>query len=67
MNKKQNYKWFVLIVLTIVYVFNFADRQILIILQEGIKRRFTIKRYPTGIVNWFGVCPTLHYSWYPHS
>ena len=37
MNNKGDYKWFILTMLTVVYVFNFADRQILVILQESIK------------------------------
>lgn len=54
MNKKQNYKWFVLIVLTIVYVFNFADRQILIILQEGIKEDLQLSDTQLGLLTGLG-------------
>ena len=35
--QSDNYKWFVLAILTVVYAFNFIDRQILVILQEPIK------------------------------
>ena len=35
--KDHRYRWLVLVVLTIVYTFNFIDRQILVILQEPIK------------------------------
>jgi len=35
--QKDRYKWYVLAILTIVYAFNFIDRQILVILQEPIK------------------------------
>ena len=31
------YRWTVLVMLTLVYTFNFIDRQILVILQEPIK------------------------------
>jgi len=34
-NRYLNY---VLVMLTLIYVFNFADRQILVILQESIKK-----------------------------
>ena len=54
MNKKQNSKWFVLIVLTIVYVFNFADRQILIILQEGIKEDLQLSDTQLGLLTGLG-------------
>ena len=54
MNKKQNYKWFVLIVLTIVYVFNFADRQILIILQEEIKEDLQLTDTQLGLLTGLG-------------
>lgn len=53
-NKKQNYKWFVLIVLTIVYVFNFADRQILIILQESIKEDLQLSDTQLGLLTGLG-------------
>ena len=35
--QSNNYKWFVLAILTVVYAFKFIDRQILVILQEPIK------------------------------
>ena len=54
MNKKQNYKWFVLIVLTIVYVFNFADRQILIILQEEVKEDLQLTDTQLGLLTGLG-------------
>ena len=34
--QSNNYKWFVLAIFTVVYAFNFIDRQILVILQEPI-------------------------------
>jgi hypothetical protein len=33
----RSYRRYVLFILTLVYVFNFVDRQILVILQEPIK------------------------------
>ena len=40
MNNSTNnsYRYFVLAMLTVVYVFNFIDRQLLVILQESIKK-----------------------------
>ena len=35
--QSNNYRWFVLAVLTAVYAFNFIDRQIMVILQEPMK------------------------------
>jgi len=35
--KNKSYKWVVLFMLTLVYMFNFIDRQILVILSEPIK------------------------------
>ena len=35
--KEVSYRWFVLVILTIVYTFNFIDGQILVILEEPIK------------------------------
>jgi len=35
--EKDSYKWYVLAMLTLMMVFNFMDRQILVILQEPIK------------------------------
>ena len=34
----NTYRNYVLVMLTLVYVFNFIDRQILVILQESIKK-----------------------------
>ena len=33
----RSYRRYVLFILTLVYIFNFVDRQILVILQEPIK------------------------------
>lgn len=52
MNDKQNanYKWFVLGVLTLVYTFNFIDRQILVILQEPIKAELGLSDTQLGLL-----------------
>ena len=44
------YKWFVLFVLTIVYMFNFIDRQVMIILQEDIKRDLLLSDTQLGLM-----------------
>jgi hypothetical protein len=36
-SESVRYRWTVLVMLTLVYTFNFIDRQILVILQEPIK------------------------------
>ena len=46
----MNNKWFVLAVLTFIYVFNFADRQILIILQESIKEDLQLSDTQLGLL-----------------
>ncbi|MCP9766402.1 MFS transporter [Lacihabitans sp. LS3-19] len=45
-----NYKWKVLLLLTIVYVFNFIDRQILVILQEPIKAELSLSDTQLGLL-----------------
>ena len=52
--KIMNNKWFVLIVLTFIYVFNFADRQILIILQESIKEDLQLSDTQLGLLTGLG-------------
>jgi len=51
--KKQvgpRYKWYVLTILTIVYTFNFIDRQILVILQEPIKAELGLSDTQLGLL-----------------
>ena len=51
--KKQDsssYKWYVLTILTIVYTFNFIDRQILVILQEPIKAELGLSDTQLGLL-----------------
>ena len=46
----ENYKKYVLLVLTGVYVFNFIDRQILVILQESIKADLGLSDTQLGLL-----------------
>ncbi|MGB0929995.1 MAG: spinster family MFS transporter [Chitinophagales bacterium] len=51
MNKESpNYKWYVLIVLTLVYMFNFIDRQVIVILQESIKADLELSDTQLGLM-----------------
>lgn len=47
------YKYFVLAMLTIVYIFNFLDRQILVILQESIKKDLDLSDTQLGLLSGF--------------
>lgn len=49
-NRYLNY---VLVMLTLVYVFNFADRQILVILQESIKEDLQLSDTELGLLSGF--------------
>jgi sugar phosphate permease len=51
--KSGNYKWFVLTILTVVYAFNFIDRQILVILQEPIKAELGLSDTQLGLLTGF--------------
>jgi predicted MFS family arabinose efflux permease len=46
----DRYKWVVLAVLTMVYVFNFIDRQVLVILQEPIKAELGLSDTQLGLL-----------------
>jgi len=48
--KNDGYKWYVLAILTIVYAFNFIDRQILVILQEPIKAELVLTDTQLGLL-----------------
>ena len=48
--KNSSYKWFVLAMLTMVYAFNFIDRQILVILQEPIKGELGLSDTQLGLL-----------------
>lgn len=45
-----SYKWYVLTMLTLVYVFNFIDRQILVILSEPIKAELNLEDWQLGLL-----------------
>jgi len=47
----QLYKNYVLLMLTLVYVFNFIDRQILVILQESIKQDLALSDTQLGLLS----------------
>ena len=47
------YRWFVLGMLTLVYTFNFIDRQILVILQEPIKAELGLSDAQLGLLTGF--------------
>jgi MFS family permease len=49
-NRYLNY---VLVMLTLIYVFNFADRQIIVILQESIKNEFQLSDTELGLLSGF--------------
>lgn len=46
----DRYKWIVLATLTMVYVFNFIDRQVLVILQEPIKAELGLSDTQLGLL-----------------
>src|ERR1700755_1673588 len=47
------YRNYVLAMLTLVYVFNFIDRQILVILQESIKKELHLSDTQLGMLSGF--------------
>lgn len=47
------YRNYVLVMLTIVYVFNFIDRQLLVILQESIKKELNLSDTQLGLLSGF--------------
>lgn len=47
------YRFYVLAVLTVVYVFNFVDRQLLVILQEPIKDELALSDTQLGLLTGF--------------
>jgi len=57
-NKESNdvstlYRNYVLLMLTLVYVFNFIDRQLLVILQEAIKKELLLSDTQLGLLSGF--------------
>src|ERR1700759_642404 len=47
------YRNYVLAMLTLVYVFNFIDRQLLVILQESIKKELHLSDTQLGLLSGF--------------
>lgn len=47
------YRNYVLVMLTIVYIFNFIDRQLLVILQESIKKELHLSDTQLGLLSGF--------------
>src|ERR1700741_94821 len=47
------YRNYVLAMLTVVYVFNFIDRQLLVILQESIKKELSLSDTQLGMLSGF--------------
>lgn len=56
---ETNYRWYALAVLTTVYIFNFIDRQILVILQESIKADLQLSDTQLGLLS--GISFALFY------
>jgi MFS family permease len=49
----NSYRNYVLVMLTLVYVFNFVDRQLLVILQEAIKKELHLSDTQLGLLSGF--------------
>ncbi|MEI8646788.1 MFS transporter [Paraglaciecola sp. Hal342] len=49
----RSYRRYVLFILTLVYIFNFVDRQILVILQEPIKAELGLSDTQLGLLTGF--------------
>ena len=58
--QKKGYQWYVLILLTIVYVFNFIDRNILSILGQSIKEELQISDTAFGFLG--GIAFAIFYT-----
>jgi len=52
-NVSTTYRNYVLVMLTLVYVFNFIDRQLLVILQESIKKELHLSDTQLGMLSGF--------------
>lgn len=51
--QRPGYRWYVLAVLTLVYTFNFVDRQVLVILQEQIRSDLSLMDWQLGLLSGF--------------
>jgi MFS family permease len=56
----ENYKWYVLFILTLVYALNFFDRQLIVILQEPIKAELNLSDTQLGLMT--GLVFAIFYS-----
>lgn len=67
---RATYRWYVLALLTLVYTFNFVDRQILVILQEQIRVELDLMDWQLGMLSGFAFAvfysvlglPIAHFS-----
>lgn len=50
---KPAYRWYVLALLTLVYTFNFVDRQVVVILQEQIRAELGLMDWQLGMLSGF--------------
>ncbi len=50
-NLNKNYKWSVLFILTFVYALNYFDRQLIVILQESIKKDLLLSDTQLGLLS----------------
>ena len=50
---KPAYRWYVLGLLTLVYTFNFIDRQVLVIVQEQIREELGLMDWQLGLLSGF--------------
>jgi len=57
---KPAYRWYVLALLTLVYTFNFVDRQIVVILQEQIRADLSLMDWQLGLLS--GLVFAIFYS-----
>lgn len=53
MQNTKSYRSYVLLLLMVVYIFNFVDRQILVILQESIKAELDLSDKQLGLLSGF--------------
>ena len=51
--RKPAYRWYVLGLLTVVYTFNFIDRQVLVIVQEQIRVELGLMDWQLGMLSGF--------------
>ena len=59
MKLRSGNRWYVLLILTLVYALNHVDRQIMVILQEPIKQEFGISDTQLGMLTGVSVCGVL--------